>query len=77
MKSDGEGEDDEEGVGGFSLGDCAAVVLTTGPERFLALEVTERVRAITTKKHGEVATFVLTADRARRLRCSTNCERSG
>lgn len=38
--------------------DGAAVVLTTGPERFLALEVTEKVRAIATKKHGEVATFV-------------------
>jgi DNA polymerase-3 subunit delta len=36
----------------------AAVVLTTGPERFLALEVTERVRVIATKTHGEVATFV-------------------
>jgi DNA polymerase III delta subunit len=46
------------GADGSGSLDGAAVVLTTGPERFLALEVTEKVRAIATKKHGEVATFV-------------------
>lgn len=43
--------------GGGSV-EHAAVVLTTGPERFIALDVTEQVRRSATKKHGEVATFV-------------------
>ena len=47
----------QAGDGGGSV-ENAAVVLTTGPERFIALDVTEKVRASATKKHGEVATFV-------------------
>ncbi|MDP1660366.1 MAG: DNA polymerase III subunit delta [Phycisphaerales bacterium] len=38
--------------------DVPTVLLTTGPERFLALAETERVRERMVAQHGEVATFV-------------------
>jgi DNA polymerase III delta subunit len=47
----------EDGGGGAV--ESAAVVLATGPERFLMLEAAEKVRAALTKREGgEVATFV-------------------
>jgi len=39
-------------------GTIPTVLLTTGPERFIALQETERVRAAMVKRDGEVATFV-------------------
>lgn len=46
----------ESGVGGG--GAVPTVLLTTGPERFIALAETERIKAAMTAAHGEVATFV-------------------
>ncbi|MFT3683356.1 MAG: hypothetical protein QM783_00280 [Phycisphaerales bacterium] len=49
----------ESGGGGGGELETAPVVLTTGPERFLMLEATDKVRAALTKREGgEVPTFV-------------------
>jgi DNA polymerase III delta subunit len=43
--------------GGGAGGGAPTVLLTTGPERFLALAETDRIREAMVREHGEVATF--------------------
>jgi len=52
-------ESSSRGGGAASSGaGVPTVLLTTGPERFLALAETERIRDVLVKEHGDVATFV-------------------